>query len=67
MNMENPYAKAKRAKHPHPPDSVINIGTAVQAIEYAVFLGDGSAVDFLIDWQHGDIQGWKEYFAKLNE
>lgn len=44
-----------------------NIGTAEQAIDFAVkALHDGIELkQFLIDWQHGDVSDWPEYYDGL--
>lgn len=40
----------------------MDIGTPLQAIEYALLLDDGLEMkQFLSDWQHGDIECWLEY------
>ena len=41
-----------------------NIGTPVQAIEYALRLDDWAEMQcFLKDWQEGDVSAWVEYLG----
>ena len=47
---------------------MVDIGTAVQAIEYALTIDDAFEMkDFLTDWQCGDIAGWEDYSDWLEE
>lgn len=51
------------------PSGNIILGTAVQAIEYALaHLDDHFDMrEFLNDWMHGDVEDWVEYQAFLKE